>query len=183
MCLIIWEESHPHRVFLVESIVTLKFSSRWSSHRIMSATHLFMCPKPWVFSSYLVVWASPVAMCPWGVLHYSYLPHGVRKVARSRFSFRSGIPCVWGGLRAIWGHGHALQEWCLRWVRLFEEGLVCFLDSLLIRLSSSVSESGSLIWVLGSSLRVLSFLSVALGLAFSPGFLPLILSRLGLCAG
>ena len=65
-----------------------------------------------------------------------------------------------------------------------EPGLpVWELDSLLIRLSSSVSESGLLIWVLGSSLRVLSFLSVALGLAFSSGFHPLIMSRLGLCAG
>ena len=38
--------------------------------------HLFMRLKTWLFSSYLVVWASPVAMCSWGVLQYSYLPQG-----------------------------------------------------------------------------------------------------------
>ena len=61
--------------------------------------------------------------------------------------------------------------------------LVWEIDSLSVRLDSSVSQSDLLVLVLGSLLEVVGFFWVALGLAFSLGFFLLIMSRLGLLAG
>ena len=71
----------------------------------------------------------------------------------------------------------------LAFLSLLEPGLLVWeLDSLLVRLGPSLSESDSLVRVLGSLLEVLGFLWVTLDLAFSPGFLHLIMSPFGLCA-
>ena len=42
--------------------------------RVVLSMHLPMGLKPLVVLSYLAVWASPAALCPWGTLQYLYLP-------------------------------------------------------------------------------------------------------------
>ena len=66
---------------------------------------------------------------------------------------------------------------------MLEPGLLVWeIDSLSVRLDSSVSQADLLVLVLGSLLEVVGFLWVALGLAFSLGLFLLIMSCLGLLA-